>query len=166
MEEWKQIQDYPNYSISSFGNVRNDKTNKILKPYNNNKGYFVVSLSKKGIVKDFPNHRLVGTHFLPNWNNFKEIDHKNNITTDNRIYNLRWCNRSLNNRNTRKRNSCVSNYKGVDFVKKDNIWRCRISINNTRINVGSFETEKEAGLAYNNYIVNNNLTHFILNKLV
>lgn len=29
MEEWKVISDYPNYSVSNFGNVRNYKTGKL-----------------------------------------------------------------------------------------------------------------------------------------
>ena len=33
MEEeiWKTIEDYPNYDVSSFGNIRNNKTNYIMK---------------------------------------------------------------------------------------------------------------------------------------
>jgi hypothetical protein len=31
MEEWRQIEGYENYSVSDLGNVRNDKTGRILK---------------------------------------------------------------------------------------------------------------------------------------
>lgn len=31
MEEWRVIIDYPNYSISNFGNIKNNKTNKQMK---------------------------------------------------------------------------------------------------------------------------------------
>ena len=31
MEEFRTIVDYPNYSVSNLGNIRNDKTKKILK---------------------------------------------------------------------------------------------------------------------------------------
>ena len=31
MEEYKKIQGFDNYSISNLGNVRNDKTKRILK---------------------------------------------------------------------------------------------------------------------------------------
>jgi len=34
-EEWKQLADYENYEVSSFGHVRNRKTCRILKAANN-----------------------------------------------------------------------------------------------------------------------------------
>jgi hypothetical protein len=45
MEEFRKIQNY-NYSISNLGNVRNDRTNKILQPGINSRGYYHVSLYK------------------------------------------------------------------------------------------------------------------------
>lgn len=30
MEEWQAIKDFPNYSVSNFGNVKNNKTNRIM----------------------------------------------------------------------------------------------------------------------------------------
>jgi hypothetical protein len=45
MEEWRQISDFPNYSVSSFGNVINVKTNKMLRLCNKG-GYYNVSLTK------------------------------------------------------------------------------------------------------------------------
>lgn len=38
IEIWKPIEGYPNYEVSSFGNVRNIKTNSFLKSQNCN-GY-------------------------------------------------------------------------------------------------------------------------------
>lgn len=31
MEEWRKIEEFPNYSVSNFGNAMNVKTNKIMK---------------------------------------------------------------------------------------------------------------------------------------
>ena len=39
MEIWLSIEDFPNYNISSNGQVRNSTTGKILKPVNNPKVY-------------------------------------------------------------------------------------------------------------------------------
>ena len=33
MEEFKKIENYNNYSVSNLGNIRNDKTGRILKTY-------------------------------------------------------------------------------------------------------------------------------------
>ena len=44
MEEYRKIEGYENYSVSNFGNVKNDITGKILKKYLNR--YLVVDLYK------------------------------------------------------------------------------------------------------------------------
>ena len=45
-ETWKQIKGFPNYEVSTYGNVRNVKTGKILKPIvrDKNIGYLAVHL--------------------------------------------------------------------------------------------------------------------------
>jgi hypothetical protein len=168
MEEWKQIKDYPNYSVSCFGNVRNDKTGKLLS--NNRlrgKGYNSVALyNGKGERKDKSTHKLVGEAFIENPNNYDQIDHIDNDKLNNNISNLRWVNNSLNQRNVEKyKRKCSSTYKGVCFCKRANKFITEIMINRKKVYLGSFETEKEAGLAYNNYITENNLSHFILNEI-
>ena len=42
-EVWKDIVKYDNYEVSSFGNVKNKKTGRILKP-NNCGGYAAIGL--------------------------------------------------------------------------------------------------------------------------
>ena len=55
MEEWKQINDYPNYSISSLGQVR--RNDKIRKP-SLGRGYLQLSLCKNGILKNSRSYQL------------------------------------------------------------------------------------------------------------
>ena len=77
-EIWKQINDFDNYEVSNFGNVRR-KTKKgyhLLKPSVNNNGYYQVSLSKDGKAKPFRVHRLVAVAFIPNPDNLPIINHK------------------------------------------------------------------------------------------
>ena len=57
MEEWKQVSEYENYEVSSYGNVRNKKTGRILKPARNG-GYLHVSLSSNKIQKSFTQIRF------------------------------------------------------------------------------------------------------------
>ncbi len=45
VETYKNIEGFENYSVSDYGNVRNDKTGRILKP-DFNRGYFRVCLMK------------------------------------------------------------------------------------------------------------------------
>ena len=93
-ENWKPIHNYENYSVSSFGNVRNNKTNRILKQ---NKGkYLGVFLSSKGSTKRFNVHRLVALHFLDNDENKCCVNHKNGDKFDNYVENLEWVTSSEN----------------------------------------------------------------------
>lgn len=79
-----------------------------------------------------------------------QIDHINRNRLDNRRCNLRLVNKFQNSWNKEKYKTKIpprSRYKGV--VKCGNNWRSRISVNGKRIYLGSFKTEKEAALAYN-----------------
>ena len=98
--KWKKIDGYDNYSVSEDGEVRNDKTGRILKPKYNNDGYQRVGLCKNGKVKYFSVHRLVAEAFIPNSNNLSYVDHINTIRDDNCVENLRWCTHKENCNNT------------------------------------------------------------------
>lgn len=49
----------------------------------------------------------------------------------------------------KKRSDNSSVYRGVSFIRSTQKWRAGIQINNQSINLGDFESEKEAALAYN-----------------
>lgn len=140
MEEWKSINDYPQYLISNYGNVKNKKE-RLMKPMSNGNGYTFIRFGRGS--KKYYIHRLVGTHFLPNWRNCKEIDHINRNRNDNRFFNLRWATPSEQNKNKNKERNSSSQYKGVDFIKKQNKWRAR----KDGKHLGVFVTEQEAFLA-------------------
>jgi hypothetical protein len=151
------IQEFPNYQISNLGNVRNIQTGKILKPNIGTTGYYFVNLYLEGKAKSIKIHRLVAKYFIPNLNNKKEIDHIDNNTLNNNISNLRWCNRSENNKNKDKKEGCTSKFLGVSYVKRNGKWRARIKRGGKTSHIGTFETELEASQARDNYIINNNL---------
>ena len=79
--------------------------------------------------------------------------------------NCRWTTRTVQSRNTRVRKDNKSGYKGVSFRKDRNKYQTYISINSKRIHLGYFLTAVEGAIAYNNYIIENNLEGFILNEI-
>ena len=160
MEEFKKIEEYDNYEISNFGNVRNTKTGKFLKPRKILDGYLQIGLYKMGITKFFLIHRLVGFAFIPNPENLREIDHIDQDKTNNSITNLRWVSRSNNNRNRPKKQNSSSQYIGVSFDKHAGKYVARIRINNKNKYIGLYETEEDAGKAWDDYVKEHNLSEF------
>lgn len=75
MEIWKKIENYPNYSVSNFGNIKNNKTDKLI--YLNDKGgkYLSVSLYKNNKRKRFYVHRLVAIAFNLKEKNKEYVNH-------------------------------------------------------------------------------------------
>ena len=94
MIEWRKVKDF-NYSVSNKGEVRNDKTGRILKKTVSTSGYLFVQLfDKKTYMKYI--HRLVGEAFIPNPDFLPQIDHIDGDKKNNEVSNLRWVSVSEN----------------------------------------------------------------------
>lgn len=94
-EIWKPIIGFPDYEISSIGNVKSKKNYKkkagdLIQLAVSKKGYHRVSLHSGGKRKALQVHALVLIHFGPPQPEGTTCDHINRIKTDNRIENLRW----------------------------------------------------------------------------
>jgi len=63
-------------------------------------------------------HTLVARHFIPNPSNKPQIDHINNIRSDNRVSNLRWATRSENNANRVSTGVYARRNKWIAYVTK------------------------------------------------
>jgi hypothetical protein len=158
-ESFKFIKDYENYMISDLGRVFSIKRNKFLKPGITNKGYYYVILCDYGIRKKFYIHKLVAKTFLDNKDNKLCIDHINNITTDNRLENLRYATLKENSHNARIRKDNTSGIKGIYFHKQRNKYCVQIMINNKNKHIGYFKTLEEATIARKK-VANENFKEF------
>ena len=102
-EIWKDIDGYNGrYKVSNLGRVKS-----FARPYKTNdgkllsaastRGYMYVCLTaKNGKQKSEPIHRLVAKAFVPNPNNYKEINHKDEDKSNNTATILEWCTREYN----------------------------------------------------------------------
>lgn len=105
MKEWRTIPGWENYEVSDMGNVRSKDrvshrrgiqcrlTGKILKPKTEKDGYKNVTLynGTRTSHKKFPIHRLVAMAFIPNPNEYKYVNHKDEDKGNNVKENLEWC---------------------------------------------------------------------------
>jgi len=145
MEEWREIRDFPNYSVSNLGNVMNNKTNKLMR-LNLKAGYYQICLTAEKIRKQFKVHRLVALAFIPNPENKPEVNHKDKNKVNNNVKNLEW--------NTRLENC---HHKSVGLVYKSNKNRPIIRLDKiTEEILENYNSIEDAGIwAFNNKLTSN-----------
>ena len=153
VEIWKRIPNFKNYHVSNLGNVRSLNYNrtgktKVLMKHINNRDRYTLNLYKKGIrysnrnisvlvAQAFLNHKPCGHKLV--------VDHINNISTNDKLYNLQVITHRLN---VTKDKKGTSKYAGVFWDKARNKWTSFIKINNKNIYLGSYKNEQEAAQAY------------------
>lgn len=155
-ETWRDIPGYEGlYQVSSRGCVRsisrmiktrdrwgNDRLShlqeRIISPNRNCKhGYLSICLYKDGTQKRVHIHRLVAIAFIPNPYGLPQINHKDEIRSNNNVENLEWCSAAYNNKygSARQRMSATKS-------------RAILAIDSSGNVVGEFTSSKEAGERY------------------
>ena len=144
-EVWKDIPDYEGwYQVSNLGRVKSigryitdkDRPNRrlfyksrIIKQFIGSTGYYELHLSANSKISTKRVHRLVALAFIPNPNNFRCINHKDETRTNNCVFvnkdgsvdfersNLEWCTHKYN-----------TNYGTcIERVREKNILRTEIT---------------------------------------
>ena len=142
MEEWRIINDFPNYSVSNLGNVMNNKTNKLLKLCNKS-GYYHISLTNKNSHKTFKVHRLVALTFIENDEDKPQVNHKDKNKLNNNISNLEWV--------THKENC---QHKSIGLIYKSNKNKPILRLNKNNEMLQKYNSIEDAG----QWVLENNLT--------
>lgn len=147
--------------------IRDINGNAIIKIYNKNKEFvdniiidddkwhelmkYSYSL-RGGHVRAYINSKKIELHrYLMNAPENFIVDHINNEPLDNRVNNLRISTDKQNTYNTKKRENTLSKFKGIVIIKnsKKTFYRAKIDKNYIRYNLGKYDIEIQAALAYN-----------------
>ncbi len=96
-----------------------------------------------------PGKMILLHRFILGLENSSQVDHINRDRLDNRKINLRFATQTEQNFNSKKRKNSTSKYKGVHWQKDIKRWRSVITINNKKVNLGTFLDENLAAEAYN-----------------
>lgn len=112
-EEWKDVVGYEGlYIVSSLGRVASleryvHRKNRygddsvfvykphLCRPFFSNR-YVGFVLCYNGVFTRKDIHRMVAQAFIPNPNNYPQVDHINDNPKDNRVCNLQWCTAKVN----------------------------------------------------------------------
>ena len=125
--------------------------------------------------KRYVNYHGKGIKVCPEWaNSFEEfaawsmcngyddsltidrMDNDGNYTPEN----CRWTTKNVQARNTRKiSKSNSSGYRNVVFDKYCNKWKAYIKVNGVKKHIGRYHTPEDAAMAYDQYVIKNNLEH-------
>jgi hypothetical protein len=106
--------------------------------------YWALSIGKR----NYSAHRVAWLMHYGEWPK-GEIDHRNQIKTDNRIDNLRDTTKSRNMHNVASaRRDSASGLRGVGWHISSQRWRAQLCVNGKRVHLGNFLTKEEAFDAY------------------
>ncbi len=153
IEIWKDIPNFKNYQVSNLGNVRSlnyrqtGKT-KVLMKHINNRNRYTLNLYKEGkrysnrnisvlMAMAFLNHKPTGNKLV--------VDHINNISTNDKLYNLQII---THRENVTKDKKNKSGYTGVYKSTDGYAYFSEIQIKGKKKYLGRFKSQQEASQAY------------------
>lgn len=85
------------YKVTEDGKIWSCRRNRFLHSFGKEDEYQMIALwtTDKKQVFDYV-HRIVAKAYIPNPNNYPEVNHKDEVKSHNHYTNLEWCTRSYN----------------------------------------------------------------------
>ena len=133
-EIWKSHPDFEKIEVSSFGRVRSVKGHYYT-GFIDKDGYTIVGFRMNGKRVSKKVHRLVAQTFLPNPNNFPQINHLDCNRKNNNVDNLEWCDGSYNQQYREK----------YGLSNTEALGHSMFAINLKTLEVSRFRSQNEAG---------------------
>lgn len=145
-EIWKVIDNFSNYEVSTFGNIRNKTTKRILRPSDKG-GYLVLSIkNNSGNYKSMKVHRIVALNFISNPTNKYTVNHIDHNKLNNNLINLEWATTTEQNNHKRKVKKEIQ-----ELISSRPIWRID---KDTNEKIEYYKTIRSAA----QWVFDNNLT--------
>lgn len=169
VEVWKSIPGYEgHYEMSRTGEVKSlsrvilaggkypfVSKERMLKAHVNNRGYYKINLYLNRKMKTIEIHQLLAITFLNHIPCGSElvVDHIDTNKLNNNVDNLRIVTSRINS--NRKHIKSSSQYTGVTLSVSSKKWTAQVYVNGKHKYLGSFDSEEEASLYYENALKNN-----------
>jgi len=152
-EEWAYVEGYDgDYEISTLGRVRSNKRGRsaLRKVFDHPTGYRTINLVKRGegdkIHFEYV-HRLMAKAFIPNPNNYPDINHIDGIKHNNVISNIEWC---TEKQNTQHAINVIGKHGSIKHAEQGCInralptkWcnRCKTDVDRKLFNVAKMKSD-------------------------
>jgi hypothetical protein len=95
-----------------------NRKGKFLSPGIDKYGYEKVVLTRLGVRKNYPVHRLVALAWIPNLENKDTVNHKNGVKSDNRVENLEWATHEEQKRHAIRFGLTTENIKALKIANE------------------------------------------------